>query len=287
MAITPADLTHLPLFRSLNGDQVKELLSAFVPRKVKRGDVLFREGEVPNRFQLLAEGEIELTEAREPKVIVRPIAPIGELGALTGCPRNTTAVATRDSQLLEVDRHALIKLLSRSADLGAIFYKSLLDVVSEKVRRDKQRLDEMRDNLIRTQKAMKELREIVLSSDETPISQPLCDKLDELIEHNRRSHYRVSPLESHPASVRMNGGKPIPVVELSEGFLKIAATSGLKTGAEATMVLALPRGEIPVSGRVERSGSDGVLLRLDLLIDEYKTAMVGYMTELQMLDFVV
>ena len=33
--------------------------------------------------------------------------------------------------------------------------------------------------------------------------------------------------------------------------------------------------------------SDGVLLRLDLLIDEYKQAMVGYMTELQMLDFVV
>jgi CRP-like cAMP-binding protein len=285
--ITPADLNHLPLFRPLTEAQLKELLAAFVPRKVKRGSTLFREGEVPSKFQLLADGEIELTEAREPKVIVRPIAPIGELGALTGVPRNTTAVATKDSELLEVDRDALMKLFSRSADLAFLFYKGLLDVVSDKVRRDKLRLDEMRDNLIRTQKAMKELRDVVLSSDETPISQPVCDKLDELIEHNRRSHYRVSPLESHPAAVRFNGGTVVPVVELSEGFLKIAATKELKTGAEATMVLALPKGEIPVSGKVERAGSDGVLLRLDMLIDEYKQAMVGYMTELQMLDFVV
>lgn len=287
MPITPADLAHLPLFRPLTEEQLSELLATFVPRKVKRGSVLFREGEVPGKFQLLAEGEIELTEAREPKVIVRPIAPIGELGALTGVPRNTTAVATKDSELIEVDRETLMKLFSRSADLAFLFYKGLLDVVSDKVRRDKTRLDEMRDNLIRTQKAMKELRDLVLSADETPISQPVCDKLDELIEHNRRSHYRVAPLESHPAKVRFNGGTVVPVVELSEGFLKLAATKELKTGAEATMVLSLPKGEIPVSGRVERAGSDGVLLRLDMLIDEYKQAMVGYMTELQMLDFVV
>ena len=287
MPITPADLNHLPLFRPLTESQLKELLAAFVPRKVKRGSTLFRAGEVPSKFQLLANGEIELTEAREPKVIVRPIAPIGELGALTGVPRNTTAVATKDSELLEVERDALMKLFSRSADLAFLFYKGLLDVVSDKVRRDKLRLDEMRDNLIRTQKAMKELREVVLSADETTISQPVCDKLDEMIEHNRRSHYRVTPLESHPAAVRFNGGTVLPVVELSEGFLKIAATNELKAGAEATMVLALPKGEIPVSGKVERAGSDGVLLRLDLLIDEYKQAMVGYMTELQMLDFVV
>jgi CRP/FNR family cyclic AMP-dependent transcriptional regulator len=285
--ITPADLAHLPLFRPLTGEQLSELLAAFVPRKVKRGTVLFREGEVPNKFQLLADGEIELTEAREPKVTVRPIAPIGELGALTGVPRNTTATATKDSELLEVDREALMKVFSRSAELAFLFYKGLLDVVSDKVRRDKMRLDEMRDNLIRTQKAMKELRDLVLAADETPLSQPVCDKLDELIEHNRRSHYRVSPLESHPAKVRFNGGTTVPVVELSEGFLKLAATKELKAGAEATMVLALPKGEIPVSGRVERAGSDGVLLRLDMLIDEYKQAMVGYMTELQMLDFVV
>lgn len=287
MTITPADLAHLPLFRPLTKEQTKELLAVFVPRKVTKGQVLFREGEVPHKFQLLAEGEIELTEAREPKITVHPIAPIGELGALTGVPRNTTAIATRDSKLLEVDREALMKVFSRSADLAFLFYKGLLDVVSDKVRRDKQRLDEMRDNLIRTQKAMKELRDVVLAADETAISQPVCDRLDDLIEHNRRSHYRVTPIESHPASVRMNGSKPIPVVELSEGFLKLDKSAGLEPGSEATMVLALPKGEIPVSGRVERTGSDGILFKLDMLIDEYKAAMAGYMTELQMLDFVV
>jgi CRP/FNR family cyclic AMP-dependent transcriptional regulator len=46
-------------------------------------------------------------------------------------------------------------------------------------------------------------------------------------------------------------------------------------------------GEIAVSGRVERAGADGVVLRLDLLIDSYKAQLDDYVTRLQMLDYVV
>jgi hypothetical protein len=42
-----------------------------------------------------------------------------------------------------------------------------------------------------------------------------------------------------------------------------------------------------VSGRVIRSGTDGVVMQLDLLIDAYKAAMFDYITRLQMLDFVI
>jgi len=163
----------------------------------------------------------------------------------------------------------------------------MLDVVSDKVRRDKTRMDEMRANIIRTQKAMKELRDLVLSSEETAMSQQLCDKLDDLIEHNRRSHYRVSPTDSHPASARLTTGQAATVVELSEGFIKLRTEKKTEPGAELTLVVALPRCELPLSGRVERVGTDGVLLKLDLLIDEYASALSQYMSELRMLDFVV
>lgn len=298
MSSSTPDLRHLPLFRPLSDAQLDELLRAFKKRTIKKGETLFREGQTPTVFQILTSGEIEIAEAREPKVTVRPVAPIGELGALTGLPRNTTAVALTDAVLLEASSEDLMRLFAKSSELALTFYRSLLEVVGDKVRRDKARMDDMRANIIKTQKSMKELRELLLSSAETPLSQPVCDKLDELIENNRRAHYRVSPVESHPASARLEGGSKADVVELSQGFVKISPQPmsssdsrgkprEFKLGSELTLVLALPSREIPISGRVERAGADGLLIKLDLLIDEYQDALCGYMTELQMLDIVV
>lgn len=291
MTLAAADLRHLPLFRSLTDEQLSSLLGALAPRRVARGDVLFKAGETPSVFQILAEGEVELVEANEPKILLRPFAPIGELGTLTGLPRNATATALGAVTVYEVKTDALMKVFARSSDLAFGFYRSLLEVVSDKVRRDKLRMDDMRGNIIRTQKAMKELRDLVLAAEETPVSQPICDKLDDLIEHNRRAHYRVTPLDAHPASLRIERGTPKPVkgavLELSEGYLKVQPMPKLEAGAEIVGVLALPRGEIPVSGRVERRGTDGALLKLDQLIPEYAAELNRYITELQMLDFVV
>ena len=68
---------------------------------------------------------------------------------------------------------------------------------------------------------------------------------------------------------------------------QIQGDAGFDAGTEVSGVLSLPRHELAVSGKVERVGTDGALLKLDLLIEEYKTALSAYMTELQMLDFVV
>lgn len=290
MTASAADLRHLPLFRSLSTDQLESLLSALAPKRIAAGKTLFSAGETPSSFQILASGEVELEEEGEPKIVLKPFAPIGELGALTGLPRNATAKALTEVTILEAPMDALMRVFAQSSDLAFVFYKSLLGVVSEKVRRDKLRTDDMRKNLIRTQKTMKELRELILSAEETPLSQPVCEKLDDLIEKNRRAHYRVSPLESHPASLHMQNGSNgarVAIVELSQGFLKLHSDAKLDPGHEVVGVLTLPRGEIPVSGRVERTGTDGVLVKLDLLIDDYATSLSRYIVELQMLDFVV
>lgn len=286
--LSPNDVRHLPLFRALSDAHTQELLAAFSPRKSPAGTTLFREGEVPATFLLLTGGEVELTDATEPSFVVHPIAPLGELGALTGLPRNTTAVAKTDVEVLEAPVDALHRLFSTSGELAATFYRGLLDTVADKVRRDKRRLDEMRQNLIRTQKSMKQLREVVLSSEETSVSKPVCDALDDLIERNRRSHYRVNPLPGHQAALKLEGKGRVPVLELSDGFLKFERPEQtLAVGEEVSAVLILPQREIAVSGGVVRSGTDGVVMKLDLLIDDYRAALEGYVTQLQLLDVVV
>jgi CRP/FNR family cyclic AMP-dependent transcriptional regulator len=281
-----SQVTHLPLFRNLDTAALAPLFKAFKSRTLAKGEVLFRAGEISKVFQLLAAGELSLAEPGEPPIVLRPVSPIGELGALAGLPRNATATALTEVTVLELPSAELTVLLDATPALALGFYRNLIEVVADKVRRDKGRTDEIRSNLIRTQKSMKELRDIVLSAEETSLSQPLCDKLDELIEKNRRGHYRVAPTATHPAELRLEG-KKVAIIELSEGFLKLSNDAGFDAGTEVSGVLSLPRHELAVSGRVERVGTDGALLKLDLLIEEYKTALSAYMTELQMLDFVV
>ncbi len=283
-------LRHLPLFRSLDDAQLAELAASFSERKLSAGEVLFNEGDPAAQLWILTEGEIELTEGKEPKVVLRPTTPVGELGSLTGVPRNTTAKALTNLTLLEIDTFELARKFDQSTALGLAFYRGLLEVVSDKVRRDRQRMDDMRANIIRTQKAMKAAREIILSTEETSISKPVCDALDDLIENNRRAHYRVTPIAGHDArlAIDANGSsKTVRVVELSEGYLKVEAGAGLEVGAEISGVLTLPERELPVGGKVARSSKDGILLKLDLLIEEYNAAFLGYITQLQLLDFVV
>ena len=153
----------------------------------------------------------------------------------------------------------------------------------------------MKQNLIRTQKAMKKVRDLVLENEETTISKTVCDVLDEQIEQNRRAHYRVSPLPGHQAAVKLEGRGRVPVLEISEGFIKFdkphaggeEKQASYASGDDLSAVLVLPAREIAVSGRVVRSGDDGVVVKLDMLIDEYKGALQGYVTQLQLLDVVV
>lgn len=286
MPSTASALRPFPLFRDLSDAHLGVLAGAFAEKRVAQGEVVFREGDLATKLQLLVEGEVELREASEPKLVIRAPAVLGELGALTGLARNSTAVANTALRLLEIETQSLTRVFDTSPDLALAFYRRLLGVVAVKVGRDRVRMQDMRANIVRTQKRMKEMRELILASVETPLSQPLAEILDALIENNRRAHYRVAPVPSHPSTLRLDD-REVAVVELSDGYLKLAPAAALAAGTEVSAVLVLPQGEYAISGKVARVGPDGVLIKLDLLIDEYQAALSGYMTQLQLFDFVV
>jgi CRP/FNR family cyclic AMP-dependent transcriptional regulator len=288
MTIRAQDLSTLPLFRDLSDEQLDTFAGALARENHPAGEVLFRAGDVPTHFQLLVRGEITLKEEGVERFRLHPVSPIGELGTLTGLPRTTEAVITADAEVCSIEIATLIQLFEKHSALGFRFYRNLLGLVSGKVRHDRRRMDEMRWNIIRTQKRMKAIRELVLSSRETEISKNVHDALDELIERNRRAHYRVTPSPALPSSVRMDDGKLVRVLELSDGYLKLQLDAeSWPKDREWAAVLVLPATEIFVSGRVIRAGADGVVMKLDLLIEEYKSALEDYVTSLQMLDVVV
>jgi hypothetical protein len=177
----------------------------------------------------------------------------------------------------------------KHGDVAFPFYHNLLNIVADKVRRDTRRMEETRANLIRTQKGMKRLLEVVLESEETPLSKTICETLEELIEHNRRIHYLVEPASTLTSWVRLDGGATVAVREISDSLLRISTTPGTpaSVGDEWSGVLITPGGEVPVSGKVDATDTTGALIKLDLFIDQYAAVLRDYLTRVQMLDFVV
>lgn len=289
MAVTPSDLRAIPLFQDISDEHLGALMGVFERRQLVAGEVLFEAGDNPTELMLLVAGEVVLYEGDEVRFRLRPLAPIGELGALTGLRRYTTAKSSQSSEILSISTKALMDFFEANGDVAFPFYHNLLRIVANKIRRDTRRIKEMRTNIVRTQKAMKRVRDVVLEAEDTVISKPVFETLDEQIERNRRWHYFVEPAHTLSAQVRFDDGTNAPVVEMSDGWLHLApGLAGVpKVGEHWSAVLILPSGEVPVSGTVDTVGSDGVVIKLDLLIREYESTIEDYLTRLHMLDFVV
>jgi CRP-like cAMP-binding protein len=283
------DLRTLPLFKGISEARLAELVEAFRPAEKKAGTVLFVPGDRATHFELLTQGEVTIEEEGATRFQLRPLAPLGELGAFTGLPRSTKATATTDVTLLSIPVGDLLGFFDRHGDVGFAFTRNLLELVSDKLRRDRRLLGEMRSNIIRTQKAMKKMRELVLESPETEISKPLFETLDGLVDNNRRANYRVAPPAAFPAHVRLDDNRVLRVMELSEGYVKVEGTlETVRRGSKDwTAVLVMPTAEILVSGGVQREGEGGVVMKLDTMIDDYTKTLADYVTRVQLLDFVV
>ncbi len=292
------ELGALPLFHGIETSRLEALFATFRSVTKPAGTLLFEPGDRAVTVDILVQGEITIEEpasaqmpanAEPVGLTLRPVSMLGELSALTGLLRSSKATTSSPVELRSIQVQDLLAFFDAHQGAAGVFYRNLLALVSDKVRRDRNRLEDMRANLVRTQKAMKHLREIVLESAETELSRPIFDTLDSLIDRNRRANYRVMPAPSYPAHVRLQNGRKAEILELSEGHVKVAGKASDLTNDPNlwTGVLVIPNSEILVSGRILREGGGSVVVKLDTLMDDSKAKLDDYTTRLQLLDIVV
>lgn len=281
------ELRTIPLFQGFGDEELARLSSLFTRVTVDPAKPLFDVGEQATELYLLTAGEVTLDRPGDDLFVLRPPALIGELGALTGLPRSTSAKVTAGSTVWGLRAKTVQDFFAANQELGVRFLVNLLTVVADKVHRDQGRMADMRRNLITTQKELKRMRELVLETDETPLSAPIHDTLDKLITHNRRVNYRVDPPVALPVGLRLDSG-PAKVNDISRTHVS-ATVTGTAPAEDSwlTGVLALAGTEIPISGRVHRVLTNKITIELDMLIDEYAATLEGYLTRAQLLDVLV
>lgn len=290
MPLDPSAIKEIPLFADMgDAQQIEQLCSMFKQESLAEGDVLFQAGDQAMFFCLLTKGEICLYKGKDIRFRLHPPAPIGELGALTDLDRNTTAMASKPSEVWRVPKADLLEFFSQNVAVAFSYYKSMLQIVANKVRRDQLRLEDMRSNLIRTQKSMKKMRDFILESPDSPISDEVHTSLEKLIKQNRRVNYRVEPPPALPADIRHDSGKRSQIIEMSRTNLLLdwSKDSQPSVGSAVSCVLCLPGTEFPISGLIVDGEEGCVELQLDALIDDYSEKLDDYLTNVQLLDFVV
>ena len=91
--------------------------------QVRAGDVIIRQGDVADRFYVIAEGEVAVTQSTDggAPVQLRRMGPgevFGEIGLLSGVSRTATVTAATDATLVSLDGRQFLELVGASPDLS-------------------------------------------------------------------------------------------------------------------------------------------------------------------------
>lgn len=118
------------VFSNLDEETYAALRAAMTATQVRRGEVLFHEGEPGDRFWIIVNGKVKLghaaSDGRESLIAVLGAGEIvGELSVYDPGPRVATATVLAPSTLLELPRARFLDLLDAHPALGRQLLQSL------------------------------------------------------------------------------------------------------------------------------------------------------------------
>jgi signal transduction histidine kinase len=138
--VSTFDLRSVELLSGLDDDAIDRLEETVSTCSFAQGDTLFNEGDPGNTAYIVTSGEIEILKvSAEQTVRIAVSGPgviVGEMSLLTGEPRNATARALVDAELVSIPKAALDVLLE--SDVRAVH--ALFDVFISRWREQQSRL---------------------------------------------------------------------------------------------------------------------------------------------------
>lgn len=113
-------LTQHPIFAGLPVARLETAARLLEPVPVRAGEVVVREGDPSDRFYLIADGSLSVTQGSE-NTHLRDLGPgdvFGEIGLLRNSPRTATVTAIADGSLLALDAEEFRDLVSAGPGLS-------------------------------------------------------------------------------------------------------------------------------------------------------------------------
>ncbi|WP_040313063.1 Crp/Fnr family transcriptional regulator [Gleimia coleocanis] len=168
-------ISQVPLFEGLDEEQQESLHSKMGQSTLRRGEVLFEEGDPGTRLYIITEGKVKLghtsIDGRENLLaVLGPGEIIGELTLFDPGPRSTTATAVSPVTLLHLDHADLVTTLYNNPSMS----KHMLRALARRLRRTNESLADLvfSDVPGRVAKALLDLAERFGSNTENGVHVP-------------------------------------------------------------------------------------------------------------------
>jgi CRP/FNR family cyclic AMP-dependent transcriptional regulator len=132
-------LKKVRLFKHIEEPELGALAASLLERALKKGQVLFREGDGGEEMFIVRRGSIVISKGVKDRVeqVLARIGPgdfFGEMALFDRSPRSATVQSDSDSILLVLDRDALDTLTVNSPRAAAAFFHALVQVFIERLR---------------------------------------------------------------------------------------------------------------------------------------------------------
>jgi len=132
-------LQNVRLFREVDRPALLDLTARLRERRLRKGQVLFREGDQGEEMFLVRDGSILVSKAVTGKVeqVLARFGPgdfFGEMSLFDRSPRSATIQAESEATLLALDRDNLSDLIEVNPRAAAAFFHGLVQVFIERLR---------------------------------------------------------------------------------------------------------------------------------------------------------
>lgn len=108
-------LASVPIFAPLPGTSLEHLAGRLVPLRIDAGTVVVREGDAGDRFYMIAEGEVEVSENGRRLAELGAGQYFGEIALLRDLPRTATVTARTPVVLYALDREDFLAAVTGHA----------------------------------------------------------------------------------------------------------------------------------------------------------------------------
>jgi uncharacterized membrane protein len=127
-------LKTIPLFESLEPDDLNALAGKLREAKIESGATVFSQGDQGDSMYLIEDGAIDIVAgAGKQRVVLASLFRqqfFGELALLDGAPRSATAIASRDTSMLALERDDFIEFVRKRPEAAL----SIMHEVGERIR---------------------------------------------------------------------------------------------------------------------------------------------------------
>jgi CRP/FNR family transcriptional regulator len=130
------DLKKIPIFSSLNDDELKEIQPYLIEERFEKKEEIFSEGDPPEWFYILLNGKVKITKLSYDgkEIIIELILPpdfFGGLAVIKGFPYPANAIAMEDVEVLKVSRHDILMIIDRFPNVMYDITSNLGDRIRE------------------------------------------------------------------------------------------------------------------------------------------------------------